>query len=111
MINVKNLMLPLIQGMKGVNDNNWKVKVTASCRGFATNIVFSNELEMPNTYSYYENRYVRFDITFKVIVDGTIEYYRSSVPRHSNRGGKTQERARAAINGYFGHLRQELRAA
>lgn len=103
-MNITNIINPLIFGREGVNDKLWKIRVSQTTeKGYTAKIYLTNTIPIKSAYDGYKDQDVTFKLTFRLTLDGYLEYWKSGLIMRTS--GSIQEKARAKLKEAFSKIK------
>lgn len=103
-MNIKSIINPLIFGREGIDDKLWKIRVSQTTeKGYTARVFLTNCILIKKVNRGYEDSLADLKLTFKLTLDGKIEYYKASITGRNN--GPMQLKARNKARELFSELR------
>ena len=103
-MNITNIINPLIFGREGINDNLWQIRVSQTTeKGYAAKIYLTNTVSIKSVYDSCKDQDVAFKLTFKLTLDGYLEYWQSGLMMRTN--GSLQAKAREKLKESFSKIK------
>jgi hypothetical protein len=103
-MNIKTLINPLIFGREGIDDKLWKIRVSQTTeKGYTAKVYLTNTISIKSAYDGYSAQDVPIKLTFKLTLDGHLEYWQSGLIMRTS--GSTQTKAREILKESFSKIR------